>query len=100
MDFIKRIMDIFAVPEDPKERAGASARRARERLQIILAHDRTDISPELLETLRYEIIKTLKKYMDIDESRIEIDIEEGGMALAVNVPVIQVRRGSHLEGRR
>ena len=36
--------------------------------------------------------------MDIDETRIEIDIEDGGMALAVNVPVIQVKRGSNLAG--
>ena len=98
MDFIKRVLDFFSTPEDPKEKAGSSAKRARERLQIILAHDRTDISPELLETLRNEMIKVLKKYMDIDETRIEIDIEDGGMALAVNVPVIQVKRGSHLTG--
>ena len=97
-NFIKRILDIFSAPPDPKEKVGSSAKKARERLQFILAHDRTDISPELLETLRHEMIKVLKKYMDIDETRIEIDIEDGGMALAVNVPVIQVKRGSNLAG--
>ena len=94
--FIKKMLDIFSAPEDPKEIAGSSARRARDRLRIILAHDRTDISPELLEILRNEMIKVLKKYMDIDETRIEIDIGDGGMALAVNIPVIQIKRGSHL----
>ena len=97
MDFIKRVLNnFFSNPEDPKEKIGSSAKKARERLQLILTHDRADITPELLETLRNEMIKVLKKYMDIDETRIEIDIEDGGMALAVNIPVIQIRRGSHL----
>jgi len=100
MNFIQKILNTFFSQEDPKEKAGSSAQKARERLQIILAHDRTDISPELLETLRYEMIKVLKKYMEIDEARIEIDIEDGGMALAVNIPVIQVKRGSSLKGNR
>ena len=95
-NFIKKILDTFSAPPDPKEKVGSSAKKARERLQIILTHDRTDISPELLETLRHEMIKVLKKYMEIDETRIEIDIEADGMALAVNIPVIKVKRGSNL----
>ena len=96
MNFIRRILEAFSITADPKEKVGSSAKKARERLQIILAHDRTDISPELLEVLRNEMIKVLKKYMDIDETRIEIEIEDGGMALAVNIPVIQVKRASSL----
>lgn len=70
-----------------------TAKKAKERLQIILSHDRTDISPELMDTLRGEIISVLKKYMEIDETRIEMDVGEGGMALAVNIPVVNVKRG-------
>ena len=33
-----------------------SARTARDRLRIVLIHDRTDISPQLLENLRMEMI--------------------------------------------
>jgi len=98
--FFKKILDAFFSRRDHKEKVVSSAKKARERLQIILAHDRTDISPELLETLRFEMIKVLKKYMEIDEARIEIDIEDGGMALAVNIPVIQVKRGSSLNYKR
>jgi len=100
MNFIQRILSTFFGEGNPKEKSVTSAQKARERLQIILAHDRTDISPELLETLRYEMVKVLKKYMEIDEARIEIDIEDGGMALAVNIPVIQVKRASNLKGNR
>lgn len=97
--FFKKILNVFS-KKDPKEKSTPSAKKARERLQIILAHDRTDISPELLETLRHEMVKVLKKYMEIDEARIEIEIEDGGMALAVNIPVIHVKRGSSLKIKR
>ena len=102
MNFIKRILEIFSVPEGSKEKIGSSAKKARERLQFIIIDDRTGVSPELLEVLRNEMIKVLKKYMDIDETRIEIDIENSGKtkALAVNIPVIQVKRGSNLTGNQ
>ena len=100
MDFVKRVLDIFSAPENPKEKAKSSAKKARERLQIILAHDRTDISPDLLNILRNEMINVLKKYMEINETGIEIETgaatESGGMAIAVNIPVLQIKRGSHL----
>lgn len=97
---------------EPKQQQGApilkkssfgakkgTAKKAKERLQIILSHDRTDISPELMDTLRSEIITVLKKYMEIDETRIEMDIGEGGMALAVNIPVVNVKRGTETRGK-
>ena len=36
-------------------RQEASANTARERLQLVLAHDRTDLSPDLLDQMRREI---------------------------------------------
>ncbi|MCL2767166.1 MAG: cell division topological specificity factor MinE [Synergistaceae bacterium] len=100
MNIIKKILELFSTPDDPKEKLEASAKKAKERLQFIIIDDRTGVSPELLEILRNEMIKVLKKYMDIDESRIEIDIENSGKtkALAVNIPVIQVKRGSSITG--
>ena len=52
-----------------------SARTARDRLRIVLIHDRTDISPQLLENLRMEMITVLTRYMDIDTSKIELDLD-------------------------
>jgi len=62
----------------------------------VLIHDRTDISPTLLENLRMEMIVLLKKYMDIDESNIEINLDRGcrDVALVANVPVLRVKRGT------
>jgi cell division topological specificity factor len=73
----------------------ASAKEAKERLRIVLIHDRTDISPQLLENLRVEMIAVLTKYMDIDESKIEMDLDhdESAVALVANIPVLRIKRG-------
>ena len=72
-----------------------SAKEAKERLRIVLIHDRTDISPQLLENLRIEMIGVLTKYMDIDESKIELDLdrEDQAVALVANIPVLRIKRG-------
>ena len=76
-----------------------SARTARDRLRIVLIHDRTDISPQLLENLRMEMIEVLTRYMDIDTNKIELDLDrdDQSVALVANIPVLRVKRGAALE---
>ena len=73
-----------------------SGQKARDRLKIVLIHDRTDISPQLLNNLRDEIVTVLTKYMEIDREKIEIDLDrdEQAVALVANIPVIKIKRGS------
>lgn len=86
MDFLKKIFGSN----------GGSSQKAKDRLKIVLIHDRTDISPQLLDSLRNEIIQVLTKYMDIDEKKIEIDLDhdEKAVALVANIPVISIKRGN------
>jgi cell division topological specificity factor len=77
----------------------SSAKEAKERLRLVLIHDRTDISPQLLENLRVEMIAVLTKYMDIDESKIEMDLDhdDRAVALVANIPVLRIKRGAALD---
>ena len=70
-----------------------SALDAKERLRVVIMHDRSDISPELLDNLRVEIIAVLKKYMEIDESKIEMDLDQGRhtMSLIASIPVTRIK---------
>ena len=72
-----------------------SGQKAKDRLRIVLIHDRTDISPQLLDNLRDEIVDVLTKYMEIDIKKIDIDLdrEENAVALVANIPVIRIKRG-------
>ncbi|GHV50592.1 cell division topological specificity factor [Synergistales bacterium] len=74
--------------------SNSSGKVAKDRLQLVLVHDRTDISAELMEQMRNEIISVIMKYVEIDESRIELGLEheENSVALVANIPVTTVIR--------
>ncbi len=70
-------------------RQPASASTARERLQLVLAHDRCDLSPELLDVMRREILEVVAKYVEIDieEGAVSLETEDRMTALVANLPI-------------
>ncbi len=70
-------------------RQQASASTARERLQLVLAHDRCDLSPELMDQMRREILEVVSKYVeiDIDEGAVSLETEDRMTALVANLPI-------------
>ncbi|MEG1642319.1 MAG: cell division topological specificity factor MinE [Synergistaceae bacterium] len=71
-----------------------SSNIAKERLQLVLIHDRNDISPEILNALRIEMIATIKKYLEIDDNGIEIELnkENSSVALIASIPLKNLHR--------
>ncbi|MBI4789909.1 MAG: cell division topological specificity factor MinE [Chloroflexi bacterium] len=76
-------------------RSPDSAHVAKERLQLVLAHDRTSISPETLDLLKDEIISVISKHIEIDRAHVEVSISRGaqGNRLVADIPVVGVRGG-------
>lgn len=74
---------------------GKSKNVAKERLQLVLIHDRADISPQVMEDLRKELIEVISHYMEIDAGNIELELEkeDRSVALVANIPVKNVKRG-------
>ena len=70
-------------------RQKASAAKARERLQLVLAHDRADLSPDLLDQMREEILEVVAKYVEIDmeEGAVSLETEDRMTALVANLPI-------------
>ena len=72
---------------------------AKERLHLVLAQDRANISADFLEMMKQEIIEVIKKYVDIDESSIDVrmtnkpgeDGTVGAPALYANIPIIAIK---------
>ncbi len=67
---------------------------ARKRMQFVLMHDRVDITPDMMESLKNDIINVLSRYMEIDNRSIKVDLEQGKdfMALISNVQIKRVYR--------
>ncbi len=74
-----------------------SAKNAKERLQLVLIHDRTDLTPVALEALKDDLIAAISKHIDIDPSSVRIEVEHEGRAqrLIADIPLrISPRRRS------
>jgi cell division topological specificity factor len=67
---------------------------AKERLRLVLVHDRNGLSPQLLDTLKTELIKVISNYLDIDEQALEVNLEndENQIALVASIPVRGMKR--------
>lgn len=63
---------------------------AKERLQVVLIYDRAGISPELMDTLREEIVDVLSRHVEIDQHEIELTVTPGDKRneskLVANIP--------------
>jgi len=71
---------------------------AKERLKLVLIHDRANVSPKFLDLIKGDIIKVISNYMEIDEngfdirlSRIEQDDENYTSALVANIPIKRMK---------
>ena len=80
--------------------APQTASQAKERLQIVLAHERISRKGEdFLPKLQKEIIELVARHVSIDPGRVNVSLERGGdlstLAIAVEIPGPEpVRRAS------
>jgi cell division topological specificity factor len=79
-----------------RENAG-SRDIARERLRLVLIHDRASVSPNFLNTLKEELIRVIREYMEIDEESLVVDLEneENSIALVANIPIRGFKRAAN-----
>jgi cell division topological specificity factor len=69
-----------------------SAESAKERLQLVLIHDRTDLSSVELSALKDELLQVISRHVDIDRDGVQIDVEHDGRAqrLVADIPLRSV----------
>ena len=71
-----------------------SASRAKERLQLVLIHDRTDLTPDELSAIQDEILQVITRHVDVDSERVRFSVEHDGRAqrLVADIPLRSVTR--------
>jgi cell division topological specificity factor len=71
-----------------------SANQAKERLKLVLIHDRVDISPQALESMKNELLQVISRYVDIDPSAVSIQMNQEGreQRLLADIPIASSRR--------
>ncbi|HGE69600.1 TPA: cell division topological specificity factor MinE [Candidatus Poribacteria bacterium] len=76
------------------EQQQASKDICKNRLKVILAYDRTEISPEILDALKEDMFLAISKYFDIKEEDVMMNISRSdeSVALMANIPIIGMKR--------
>lgn len=55
-----------------------SAAIAKERLQILVAHDRRDGGPSYLPQLQRDLIKVIRKYVAVENDAVRVSVDSDG----------------------
>ncbi len=78
-----------------EQKSGATAKK---RLQMVLIHDRSDVSPGVLAQIKDEIIQVFVKHLDInpEDVVVNVDQDERESRLVAEVPLMAI----HANGRR
>ena len=71
------------------KREPTSANQAKERLKLVLIHDRTDLTPSSLETLKDELIAVISRHVEIDPAAVRIEMTHEGreQRLIADIPL-------------
>lgn len=66
-----------------------SAPMARERLQILLAHERASVDSDLVSILREEILAVIAKHVQVDRDKVQVkmDRDENVSMLEIDVEI-------------
>jgi cell division topological specificity factor len=72
------------------EQSGATA---RERLRLVLLSDHLSLAPDVVESLRNDLIAVISKYVEVDEANCDVSFEQQDRAVAVlaNIPILAMR---------
>ncbi len=86
-----KVLGFFRQTE--QEETEHSKDTACNRLRVVLMQDRTNLTPELMERMRKEMVELLSKYVEMDKEALELNLEQDGdqVALMLSIPVIRAK---------
>ena len=86
---LEALMKIFGKNEK------SSKEVARDRLKVVLIHDRANVSPEVMDRLQEDIIRVISNYMEINKRDMEISLanDADSVALVANIPINRMKHG-------
>ena len=95
-EICNKVLSLFKQTEREEENAKDVACN---RLRVVLMQDRTNLTPELLQRMRRELVELLSKYVEMDKDALELNFDQEGdqMALMLSIPVIRAKDEKEIE---
>lgn len=95
-EICNKVLNLFKQTEKEEENAKDVACN---RLRVVLMQDRTNLTPELLQRMRRELVELLSKYVEMDKDALELNFDQEGdqMALMLSIPVIRAKDEKEIE---
>lgn len=71
----------------------SSRQEVKNRLKLVLAHDRSDLTPQMIDSMRQEILAVVSKYVDLDADAMDFALENTSRvtSLVANLPILRVK---------
>lgn len=89
-------MELFKIFGKKQEK---SKNVAKDRLKLVLVHDRSDLSPKFLEMIKTDVVRVISEYVEVDEESLDIKLTRMKRdqdrapvsALVANIPIVKVK---------
>ena len=74
-------------------RRESSSATARERLRLVLLSDHLELSPEIVDAMKSDLLSVISRYVEIDAQAADVTFEhrEREIAMLASVPILNVR---------
>ncbi|MEE3348829.1 MAG: cell division topological specificity factor MinE [Candidatus Gastranaerophilaceae bacterium] len=97
-DLYNKVLGFFRQTEKNQEEESTKD-VACNRLKFVLMQDRTNLTPELMDRMRKELVELLSRYVEMDKEALELGFEQEGnqMALMLSIPVLRAKDEAEIE---
>ena len=97
-DLYNKVLGFFRQAEKNQEEESTKD-VACNRLKFVLMQDRTNLTPELMDRMRKELVELLSRYVEMDKEALELGFEQEGnqMALMLSIPVVRAKDEAEIE---
>jgi cell division topological specificity factor len=83
-------------------RTTTSRQQVKDRLRLVLAHDRTTLPPHILESMQKEILEVVSRYVELETEAMEFSLEndQRSTILIANLPIRRLRTPASEEAEK
>lgn len=76
-----------------RQNSGATA---KERLRLVLMSDHLSLAPEMIDSMKRDLVDVISRYVEVDREKIDVHFEQEdhGLAMLANIPITGVNRNN------